>query len=51
LSSKQLDEIEQFFVSYNRQEGREFKPLGRHGPKKALASVEEGMRAFGHPQG
>jgi inorganic pyrophosphatase len=46
LGGQQLDEIEQFFVSYNRQEGREFKPLGRHGPKKAHAAVEEGMRNF-----
>jgi len=51
LGGKQLEEIEQFFVSYNRQEGREFQPLGRHGPKKALAAVEEGMRAFGQHQG
>jgi inorganic pyrophosphatase len=51
LSGQQLDAVEQFFVSYNRLEGRQFKPLGRHGPKRALAAVQEGMRNFEqHPR-
>ena len=30
-----LEEIEHFFIAYNRAEGRQFKPLGRRGPERA----------------
>jgi inorganic pyrophosphatase len=46
LSPNLLKEIEHFFVSYNRARGKEFKPLGRHGPKRARKLVEKGMAAF-----
>lgn len=46
LSDNVLTEIEHFFVSYHELQGRKFKPLGRHGPGKALELVEEGMRCF-----
>jgi inorganic pyrophosphatase len=41
-----LDEIEHFFVSYNDFKGKRFNPLGRFGPRKAAALVEEGMKEF-----
>ena len=41
-----LEEIEHFFVSYNRIKGKKFKPLGRFGPRRALGLVEEGMGRF-----
>jgi inorganic pyrophosphatase len=46
LDVKIVDEIEQFFVSYNKMEGGKFKPLGRHGPKRALKLVKVGMNKF-----
>jgi inorganic pyrophosphatase len=46
LHEKRLHEVEQFFVSYNRLEGREFRPLGRHGPARARRLVGEGARSF-----
>lgn len=46
LGAPRLQEIEDFFVFYNREEGREFKALGRHGPKHAEKLVEEGMTKF-----
>jgi inorganic pyrophosphatase len=42
LSAQRLAEIEHFFVSYNAQEGRQFKPLGRKGPERARELVEQG---------
>ena len=51
LGKDRLDEIEHFFVSYNRTEGREFRPLGRHGPGRAEKLVREGMRQFERPEG
>jgi inorganic pyrophosphatase len=41
-----LDEIEHFFVSYNHIKEKEFKPLGRFGPERALKLVKEGIKLF-----
>jgi inorganic pyrophosphatase len=46
LPAGRLDEIEHFFISYNRAEGRQFRPLGRQGPEEAERLVEEAMRRF-----
>jgi inorganic pyrophosphatase len=43
LNSQCLDEIEHFFISYNQMEGRQFKPLGRHGPEKAQEMIEAAL--------
>ena len=43
MSPQSLDELEHFFISYNQMEGRQFKPLGRHGPEKARQAVEAAM--------
>ena len=47
LGENLLDEIEHFFISYNIAKGKEFKPLGRFGPTRALRLVEAGLKAFG----
>jgi inorganic pyrophosphatase len=44
LPAAAVDEIEQFFVNYERQEGKEFRPLGRGGAREAAALVRRGMR-------
>lgn len=41
-----LREIEHFFISYNKERGREFRILGRYGPKRSRDLVEEGVRRF-----
>jgi inorganic pyrophosphatase len=41
-----LDEIEHFFVSYNEERGRRFRPLGRFGVQRAKALIERGERLF-----
>jgi inorganic pyrophosphatase len=46
LSPDLLEEIEHFFASYNQVKGKEFKPLGRFGPQKALKLVEEGVKLY-----
>ncbi len=46
LGAALLDEIEHFFVSYNDFKGKRFEPLGRFGPKRATALVEEGLKKF-----
>jgi inorganic pyrophosphatase len=44
LPGELLDEIEHFFISYNVMYDRRFKPIGRKGPERAAALVQEGMR-------
>jgi inorganic pyrophosphatase len=50
LPGELLDEIEHFFVSYNAMRDRRFKPIGRKGPDRAAALVQEGMRRLQNPQ-
>lgn len=46
LNKNLLDEIEHFFVSYNEIKDKEFRPLGRFGPERALELIHEGMESF-----
>ena len=41
-----LDQIEHFFIAYNRYEGREFKIMKRRGPEAALELLEQGRRKY-----
>jgi inorganic pyrophosphatase len=41
-----LDQLEQFFISYNKQRGKKFKVTGTGGPKKALGFLKAGIRAY-----
>jgi inorganic pyrophosphatase len=43
LNENLVDEIEYFFISYNVIKGKQFKPLGRFGPMRAIKLVEEGI--------
>ena len=44
LSPALLKEIEHFFISYNQERGKKFRPLGRHGPKRAEELVKKQKR-------
>ena len=46
LNTNLIHEIERFFVAYNETKGKVFKVLGRHGPERAAAVVEKGMKEF-----
>jgi inorganic pyrophosphatase len=46
LNENLLDEIEHFFVSYNEIKGKDFKPLGRFGPARARAVIQEGEESY-----
>ena len=45
LSKTLLSQLEQFFVSYNKQRGKKFKITGTGGPKKAISFLKKGIRA------
>jgi inorganic pyrophosphatase len=46
LNSTILDQVEQFFVSYNKLRGKKFKLKNLAGPKRAMAIVRKGIEAF-----
>jgi inorganic pyrophosphatase len=41
-----IDQVGEFFVSYNKSRGKKFKVTGTHGPSRALKLVEEGIKQF-----
>ena len=41
LNPEVLDEIEGFFEQYNRLEGKQFRPIDRVGPKRAMLLITE----------
>jgi inorganic pyrophosphatase len=45
VSKTLLNQLEEFFVSYNRQRGKKFRITGTGGPKKALKFLKSGIRA------
>jgi inorganic pyrophosphatase len=45
VSKTLLDQVEAFFVSYNKQRGKKFKITGTGGPKKALKFLKSGIQA------
>lgn len=46
VSKSVLDQLEEFFVTYNKSRGKKFKVKGRQGPKRAAALVELGRTLF-----
>src|SRR5205814_7668263 len=44
LSPALLKEIEHFFISYNQERGKKFRPIGRRGPKGAEQLVRKQER-------
>jgi inorganic pyrophosphatase len=38
-----LDQLEEFFISYNKQRGKKFRVTGTGGPKKAIEFLERGI--------
>jgi len=47
VSRQRLNEIEDFFISYNKVEGRQFKPLARRGAERAHELLEKANRGSG----
>ena len=45
VSKTLLDQLEAFFISYNKQRGKKFKVAGRGGPGKAMKFLREGLKA------
>jgi len=50
LEERIVKEIEHFFVSYNEMRGREFKPLGWYGRRRAGKLIKEGRARYRQQQ-
>lgn len=44
MNDNALKEIEQFFVNYNQERGKQFKVLGRKGPKTAWKLLKKSLK-------
>jgi inorganic pyrophosphatase len=51
ISQSVLNQVEQFFVSYNKLHGKKFRVTGRGGPKRALELIRNGIKAFENKKG
>jgi len=45
VSKSLLSQVEEFFISYNKQRGKKFKISGTGGPKNALRHLRNGIKA------
>ena len=45
MSKTLLNQLEAFFISYNKQRGKKFKVTGTGGPKKAIKFLRAGIQA------
>jgi inorganic pyrophosphatase len=41
-----LNQVEEFFVSYNKQRGKKFRITGLHGPKRALKCLKKALNLY-----
>lgn len=51
LNSKMIEELEQFFVAYNKEQGRKFKLLGCKGAKTAIKLIKKSRRKRSNGRG
>jgi inorganic pyrophosphatase len=51
VSKTLLSQVEAFFISYNRQRGKQFKVTATSGPKKAIKLLKTGIRAHKEKHG
>ena len=46
VSQTLLSQVEEFFVSYNKQRGKKFRVTGTGGPKKAIKLLKAGIKQY-----
>jgi inorganic pyrophosphatase len=46
VSKTIISQVEEFFISYNKQRGKSFKITGTAGPKKAIKFLKSGIRSY-----
>jgi inorganic pyrophosphatase len=46
LPDRMLADVEHFFMTYHKETGSKFKPVGRRGPRHAVKLIEDGEKRF-----
>jgi inorganic pyrophosphatase len=46
IPKERFDQVEEFFIAYNKSRGKKFKVQSLGGPKDAVQAVETGIKAF-----
>ena len=41
-----IDQVEEFFISYNKSRGKKFKVMGVHGPSKSVRRLQQAIKAY-----
>lgn len=41
-----IDQVEDFFIAYNKSRGKKFRVLGIHGPKRSIKLLQQGIDAY-----
>ncbi len=46
INKSLLDQVQEFFISYNKSRGKKFEVTGIHGPAKAVKCLQGGIKAY-----
>ncbi|HEX3681749.1 MAG TPA: inorganic diphosphatase [Bryobacteraceae bacterium] len=46
INKSVIDQVAEFFVTYNKSRGKRFKVTGMHGPSRAMKLINEGVKRF-----
>jgi inorganic pyrophosphatase len=46
INKSVIDQVAEFFVTYNKSRGKRFKVVGMHGPSRAMKLINEGIKSF-----
>ncbi len=46
INKSVIEQVGEFFVTYNKSRGKRFKVTGTHGPSRAMKLVSEGIKSF-----
>ena len=46
INKSVINQVAEFFVTYNKSRGKRFKVTGTHGPSRAIKVIAEGVKSF-----
>ena len=46
INKSLIEQVQEFFVSYNKSRGKRFTVIGLHGPAKAVKLLQDGVKAY-----
>jgi inorganic pyrophosphatase len=46
VNKRVIEQVENFFVTYNKSRGKKFRVLGVHGPRRGIKLLQQGIKAY-----